>query len=68
VIIYAFKKQIKWKKVVLLWLSGIAGAALGVWLSGHIGGELVGKIFGGLLIAAGLYQVLVALKKKKSGA
>jgi len=65
VIIYAFKKQIKWKTVLLLAASGLVGAFLGVWLTGIIGAKVVGKIFGGLLIAAGVWQVISAFKTPK---
>ncbi len=67
VVIYAFKKQIKWKTVLLLAASGLAGAFLGVWLSEIIGGRVVAKIFGGLLISAGVWQVISAFKKQSSG-
>ena len=67
VIIYAFKKQIKWKTVLLLAASGLVGAFLGVWLTGIIGAKVVGKIFGGLLIAAGVWQVISAFKTANSG-
>lgn len=62
VIIYAFKKQIKWKTVLLLAVSGLAGAAIGVWLSGYMGGGLVAKIFGGVLVAAGIWQMISAFR------
>ena len=65
VAIYAFKKQINWKTVLLFALSGLAGAAAGVWLSGIVGGKLVGKIFGGLLILMGITQIVSAFKQKK---
>lgn len=65
VAIYAFKKQIKWKTVLLFSLSGLAGAAGGVWLSGIIGTEYIGKIFGGLLVVMGSIQLTMAFKKKK---
>ncbi len=64
VIIYAFKKQIKWKTVLFFSISGLVGAALGVWLSSVIGAEFIAKIFGGLLIAAGLWQIISVFKKK----
>lgn len=66
VIIYAVKKQIKWKTVLYLSVSGVAGAALGVWLSGYMGGDMVAKIFGGLLCAAGLWQIISSFKSKKA--
>lgn len=65
VIIYAFKKQIKWKMVLLLSALGIVGAAAGVWISGVIGTKILAKIFGGLLALLGVWQIISALKKKK---
>lgn len=66
VIIYAFKKQIKWKTVLLLAAPGLVGAFLGVWLTGIIGAKVVGKIFGGLLVLAGVWQVVSAFKTAES--
>ncbi len=65
VIIYAFKKQIKWKTVLLLAAFGLAGAFLGVWLSEIIGAKVIGKIFGSLLTAAGVWQIISAFKAQK---
>ncbi len=67
VICYAVKRQIKWKAVIWLSVSGLAGALVGVWLSGVMGTELVAKIFGGLLAVAGVFQAVGSLKKKKTG-
>lgn len=63
--IYAFKKQIEWKTVLLFSATGLVGAAAGVWLSEIIGTALLGKIFGALLIAAGGWQIISAIKKKE---
>ncbi len=66
VIIYAFKKQIRWKTVLIFSGFGIIGALFGVWLSGAIKTEIVGKIFGGLLVVMGLWQIICAFKAKKA--
>lgn len=66
VIIYAVKKQIKWKTVLLLSAGGLVGAAAGVWLSEFIGSDLLGKIFGGLLAVAGAWQIISSFKSKKT--
>ncbi len=66
VIIYAFKGQILWKTVLIFSAFGLAGAFLGVWLSDFVGTEILGKVFGGLLIAVGLWQIVLAFKKKKA--
>ncbi len=65
VIIYAVRKQIKWKIVLPLIVIGLFGAALGVWLSGIIGDKIVAKIFGGLLAAVGIWQIVAGFKSKK---
>lgn len=66
VIIFAIKKQIKWKTVLFLSGSGLVGAAVGVWLSGFIGSDVISKIFGGVLVLAGGFGIINALKKKKA--
>jgi uncharacterized membrane protein YfcA len=64
VIIYAFKKQIKWKTVLFFSAAGLVGAAAGVFISEAVGSELLAKIFGGILIAAGIWQAVSAFKKQ----
>lgn len=55
-IIYAFKKQIRWKTVLPLSLFGIAGAFLGIMLTGFIENNWLSKIFGGFLILMALKE------------
>ena len=62
VIIYAVRKQIKWKIVLPLAVMGVIGAAVGFWLSGLIDSKLLTKIFGGLLALIGVWQIISALK------
>ena len=64
VAIYAFKKQIDFKTVILFGLAGLGGAAAGVFLTEWIGSPLLSKIFGGVLVAAGIFQAVTALKKR----
>lgn len=63
-IIYAIKKQIKWKTVLIFAGLGILGAAGGTMLSGMLGGKLLSKLFGGVLILAGLWQLFSRQKEK----
>lgn len=63
--IYAFKKQIDLKTVLFFAASGLVGSAAGVWLSGVVGGEIIGKIFGGLLILMGAFQIFSAFRQSK---
>ena len=53
-LIYAFKKQIKWKTVLPLALFGIIGAFIGIMLTKYVGNEWLSKIFGGFLILMAL--------------
>lgn len=64
VIIYAFKKQIKWKTVLFFSAAGLVGATAGVFISEAVGSDLLAKIFGGVLIAAGIWQAVSAFKKQ----
>lgn len=64
VIIYAFKKQIKWKMVLPIAATGLLGAVAGFFLSGLIGDKIVAKIFGGLLCLMGIWQIISAFKSK----
>ena len=68
VIIYAIKKQIKWKTVIPFALFGLLGVVLGLWISSFLSARLLGKIFGGILIIMGLKQTLcksVAKERRK---
>lgn len=61
--LHSRKHLIEWK--VWLWsaLLGVCGALLGSWLSTVIGGDLLKKLFGALLLAFGLHEVF---HKKKN--
>lgn len=72
VIIYAFKKQIKWKTTLLLAAWGLLGAVIGLMITDLLGGELTAKLFGGLLILIGIKEIFcknnnngVAVKPQK---
>ena len=54
VIVYALKKQIKWKTVLRVALWGLLGAAVGIYFADLLGGELTSKLFGGLLVIMGV--------------
>ena len=60
VIIYAVKKQINWKIVLILAAGGLVGAAGCI-----IGSRIVAKIFGGLLVAGGVWQIISSVRKKE---
>ena len=56
VIIYAVRKEIKWKTVIPISLFGLLGAILGMWLIDFLETEWISKIFGGILIIMGLKE------------
>lgn len=57
VIIYALKKQIKWKLTIPIAIGGILGAAGGFFLTDIIGGNITAKLFGGFLILLGIKEI-----------
>ena len=57
VIIYALKKQIKWKLTIPIAIGGILGAAGGFFLTDIIGGNFTAKLFGGFLILLGIKEI-----------
>ena len=68
VIIYSFKKQIKWKTVLKISAVGLIGTLLGWFLADFLGGELISKIFGGFLLLLGIKEIFsktVTEKNKK---
>ena len=66
VIIYSFKRQIKWKKILPLIAGGVPGSFGGLYLSKIIGEDFVSKIFAVLLIVLGVRE-LFSKQPLKSG-
>jgi len=64
VIIYSFKKQIKWKLTLKIAAWGILGSSLGFMLTDFLGGKITAKIFGGLLIFIGIKEIFTKNNKK----
>ncbi len=64
VIIYAIRRQIKWKIILKIAFWGLVGAAAGLTVTSLLGGELTSKIFGILLILMGIKEIFT--KKAKS--
>ena len=62
VIIYAFKKQIKWRLVLKIAFWGLIGTALGLIGTSFLGGKLTAKIFGSLMLIIGFREIF---KKEK---
>lgn len=57
VIIYSFKKQIRWKTVLKISVVGLIGTLLGWLLADFLGSELISKIFGVLLLLLGIKEI-----------
>ena len=62
VIIYAFKKQIKWSATIPLAIGGVLGAVGGFFLTDIIGGNFTAKLFGGFLILLGIKELFFKSK------
>ena len=68
VLIYSKKKQIKWKTVIGISLGGVLGTVLGWYFADFLGGEILAKIFGLMLILLGIREIFsktVAQEGKK---
>ena len=57
VLVYAFKKEIKWKLTLNVALFGVLGTMAGNYCTSLAGGEITAKIFGCLLILLGLKEI-----------
>ena len=58
VLIYAKHGEIEFKKIWKLALGGLLGSVVGITMATVMGGELLGKIFGGLLAVMGIKEIL----------
>ena len=54
--IHVKKREIEWKKVILIIICGALGAVAGSLLANYTDGALIKKIFGGFLIASGITE------------
>ena len=66
VAVYAGRKMICFKTVIPMVSGGLCGVWLGIWLTGAVKTDTIGKAFGLLLAAAGLIELFG--KRKKSAA
>ena len=64
-IIYSKKGKIKWKSTWPLAVGGLLGAGLGFFATDLIGGEILGKIFGGVLILLGIMEIFKKERKRE---
>ena len=60
-----YKKQIKWKAVLKMWLGGLLGAGAGFFCAKLITTAWLSKIFAVVLIVFGLYQLFLKEKPQK---
>lgn len=65
VIIHAKNKLIEWKVLPFAIISGIIGAAIGSGLSFVLTDDILGKLFGGLIIIVGLKEIFTGNREKQ---
>lgn len=64
VIVYAKKRLIKWKIALPFAFFGIIGTICGSFASQYLSGNILSKLFGGLLLIIGAYGLFTANKGK----
>ena len=57
ILLHSRNHLICWKAAGLCILSGLPAVLLGVWLGNAVGGELLSKLFAGLLILIGIREL-----------
>ena len=62
-LVHGKKRRIPKRAVLLLTLCAIPGAFLGSSLAAYLDGELLRKLFGGMLVVTGLYTLLRPTRK-----
>ena len=62
-LVHGKKRRIPKRAVLLLTLCAIPGAFLGSSLAAYLDGELLRKLFGGMLVVTGLYTLLRPARK-----
>ncbi len=64
-ILHCRKKLVDWKIALPAILCGLVGAAGGCFLANFVGAGLLRKLFGGMLLLLGLWELLGPHKKEK---
>jgi len=64
-LIHLWKRRIALWAVAILALSGLVGAVGGTALASAAEGDLLRKLFGGMLVLSGLYSIISAKRKMK---
>ncbi len=57
VVIYAIKKKVAWKKVLIMATFGIVGSLIGTFLLRFLPAEFLSKLLGGVLITMGVNRL-----------
>jgi len=57
------RRLVDWKTTLFCVTGGLAGVGGGIFLSGIIGGDILRKIFGGLLLCLGCFEISGLFKK-----
>lgn len=66
VIIYAVKKQIRFKEIWQIIAFGLIGAGGGSYLSSVIKPNMLGKFFGGFLILCAIKEIIYVIRLKRN--
>ena len=62
VIIYAFKKQIRFKEIRFIIPGGIIGCVAGIFFGLFFGNTMLSKVFGGFLCFLGMREIVNTVK------
>lgn len=63
-VIHIKNRLVKFDKVIIIVLSGLAACVLGVYLARAISGEILKRCFGGFLFALSIFQIIAGLKSR----
>lgn len=64
VIVYTVKKEIKWKLTLKISLFGIIGTLVGWFFAGFLGGAIIKRLFGALLVFLGGKELFLGNKNE----
>lgn len=63
---FSFRQgRLRWRIALPAILSGATGAAISAWVATGIHADVLGKVFGFLLLAAGLWELFSPQNRKK---
>lgn len=64
-ILHSRKKLVEWKTALPAIGFGLIGAAVGCYLARFLGADIIRKIFGGMLLVLGVWELFAPSKKQK---